>query len=271
MSGLQGFLGDEEEEGAPAPEAREPEIKQEPEPQQAAPEPNQQQRDGAELEKQPEGELQPQQPERPDARQVPVAALEAERRKRQEREAEAADLRRQLEAFQRQQQPQQPPQREMTDEERFFARVREEAQQAAYQTNREQRFYQSEMAAVRKYGAEAVQAAADQFLAVRKVAPQVQVELDSQADPIGWLVEQSARVREVGEFVQNGEGFRAKIEAELRAKWEAEAAGQQQQQQQAPQRPAVPRQQPSLAGVRSVAGRAAEDEGDESIADILRR
>lgn len=277
MSGLQSFLdqgqgADVDTDVEPAGQAAPPEPPKYEEVKDEAPRPEPEPEPKPEGEPEPQGQQPPQQqPEREDARRVPLAALEAERRARQKHQDEAAELRRQLEAFQRGQA--QPPasQRELTDEEKFFERVQETARQAAQQQQIQDRFYQSEVAAVRKYGAEAVKAAADQFLAVREFAPQVQVELNRQPDPIGWLVEQSRHVSEVGEFVRDGAAYRAKIEAEMREKLRAEMAGQGPGAPAAAPRAPTVRTQPSIAGARSVSGRDAVDESDTPLGDLLRR
>jgi hypothetical protein len=246
-------------EAEPAPEAEAP-----PE-QEAAPEAE------APPEAEPEGEGEPQQQTR-DGRTVPLAALEGERKARQDwkdkaarAETERDELRKQLEEIKRQaeQARQAPQQPQLTPEQEQFERLAEIAAQRVEERNLNNRLNRSEQAARAKHGPDAVDAAVNEFKRAMQANPQIQSLLYQQDDPYGWLIEQAQHVKDVTEFTSNREAFLARE----RERWLAEQAAQQ----PAPQRvsPAAG-MAPSLANVRSAAPRGAPAfSGPTPMGDLL--
>lgn len=204
-------------------------------------------------------------------------AYEAERRKRQdfkekwarseEREAAIArerdELRQRLEEATRaaQQPATQPPQQafEPTPPPDFDTNPRAYLQymQAVHAHEvKVERFNRSEEALRDKIGDEKTDAYIQDFKAAVQANPALQNELEAQRNPYKWVAQYVDRVRAQKEIGDDPSAFRARVEQELRAKWEAE------QTQAAAAKPAqptssVPAMQPSLAGARSVAGRVA--------------
>jgi hypothetical protein len=89
-------------------------------------------------------------------------------------------------------------------------------------------------------------------------------KLYAQPNPYGWMMREVDRLRMLRDVGDDPSAYRAKIEAEARAKWEAEAAAKP-----PPPSPAAGLQ-PSLATVRSVAGRTASTwSGEPSLEDVL--
>lgn len=115
-----------------------------------------------------------------------------------------------------------------------------------------QRLNMSEMLLRREKGAEAVDSAIAEFKVAAERDPGLFRQLYSQPDPYGWAYAHVERLRLLAEVGDDPAAFKAKIEADARAKWEAERAIP------AP-RPVSPAagMAPSLANARSVAGRSA--------------
>ena len=89
-------------------------------------------------------------------------------------------------------------------------------------------------------------------------------KLYNQPHPYAWLQREVERQRVLRDVGDDPSAYRSKIEAEARAKWEAEAAVRP-----APVSPAAGLQ-PSLANARSVAGRTASTwTGEPSLEDVL--
>lgn len=252
---LDAFLGGA---GEPAPEAP-PEPAPEPEPQeQEAPE--------EAPEEAPDEEAPPE--PKPGERTVPLAALEKQRRDHKERaaklEGERDALLRQLEEIKRaQQQPAQPqyqPPQQPIDPVQDPAGYHAQVQQIMLN----ERLNMSEMQLRREIGAEAVDAAINEFKEAAAKDPSLFPKLYQQPDPYGWLAKQVEVMRFQREVGEDPAAYKAR----LRAEWEAEQAAAQ---PAAPAAPAV-RLNPSLANVRSAAPRSnGAWAGETPLADILRR
>lgn len=223
---------------------------------------------------QPEGQAAPQPeapaegeaaPERSDGRTVPLAALEGERKARQDwkdraarAETERDALNKQLEELRRAPQaaPPAPPQPidPVHQPEAFVERIQ--------QVVLNERLNSSEMLLRREIGAEAVDAAIADFKQAAAEDPRLFQQLYSQPDPYGWLAKQVEGIRLRREIGDDPAAYRAKLRAELEAEMgRAEPAG-----------PGAPRMAPSLANVRSAAPRSAPVfTGPTPIEDVLRR
>ena len=245
---LDGFLGRNAEPPPPEPEAPAPEA--------AAPEPEA-------PEAPPEGE--PPAPAK-DARTVPLAALESERRARQDHKAEAArlsgelaELRRQMEESKRAPPPPPPDAPQFIDPrenpDAFIARTQ--------QVMVSNKLDVSEMMLRSAIGAEAVDSVIAEFKEAAAANPSLYQQLYSQPHPYDWAhkhVETLRLQRDIG-------SDRAGYEARLREKWEAERNGDA----PPPVSPAAGRA-PSLAGVRSAAPRSAPAfSGPTPMGDVLRK
>lgn len=158
-------------------------------------------------------------------------ALAAERDKRRDwkekairAEGEMAELRRQLEAArQPPQQPQEqrqppPPVDPSVDPQGFVARVQE--------VMLNERLNTSEMMLRRELGTEKVDAAIAEFKEAMKENPGLQQQLYGQPHPYEWMHKQVEIRRLQRDIGTDPDAYRAKIEAELRAKWEAERGEQ---------------------------------------------
>lgn len=269
---LKDFLGGEAEP-EPAPEPREPEQPAAPEPE-AKPEPEA-------PEPKPEGEPEP---EAPDGRHVPLRALEAERKQRQDwkdraarAEAERDALMRQLEEAKKapppappqpQQQYQPPPLPDPeTNPAGYISALIARQQQEAREMIVMERFNTSEALLRQRIGDEETDAVVAEFKAAAQVDPVLQQQLAHQRDPFGYAHQAVQRIRALREVGDDPAAYKAR----LRAEWEAEMAGQQ-QQPPPPAAPALPPRAPSLARVNGSAGRAAPDfTGPPPMEDILRR
>ena len=208
----------------------------------------------AEAAPEPEAKANDEPPASTDGRTVPLAALEkvrAERADHKERaarfEGENAELRRQLEEAKRGPaiQPQAPqPINPAENPEAFVERIQ--------QVVLNERLNTSELLLRKELGAEKVDAAIAEFQAAAKADPTLFPNLYSQPDPYAWMHKQVERIRAQAEIGDDPASYRAKIEAELRAKWEAEHGA-----------PPAPRVSPaaglapSLANARSAASRSA--------------
>ena len=185
-------------------------------------------------------------------RHVPLAALEAERTQRQDwkekairNEEEAKQLRQQLEQFQRQPQVQQHYQPQPIDP----------LQQVQQQLVNE-RFNTSEMLV------KAAHADADQvvevFMEAARANPALAAALHQQRHPWDFAYKEGKRLAMLKEVGDDPAAYRAKVEAEIRAQLQTQAAPQLQLPQ-------------SLNGARSVAPRSAPAwTGPPPLTDIFR-
>lgn len=228
----------------------------------------------------PEGEPEP---EAPDGRHVPLRALEAERKQRQDwkdraarAEAERDALMRQLEEAkkapppappqQQQQAPQPPPLPDPeTNPAGYIAALIEHNNREAQRMIVEERFGVSETLLRQRIGDAETDAVVAEFKAAAEADPLLMQQLHRQRDPFGYAHQTVQRIRALREVGDDPAAYKAR----LRAEWEAEMAGQQ---QPPPAAPALPPRAPSLARVNGSAGRAAPDfTGPPPMEDILRR
>jgi len=197
-------------------------------------------------------------PERDGGPSVPRQALLDERSKRQnwvERasraEALAEERRQQLEQLQKQREASARPQQQ---EQPFqFADPQREPALYAAQQAQNAVFNVSELLERREHGDEVVDKAVQEFIGLAQKDPTLWHRMQQQRDPFGWVrreVERQKLLREI----EDPEQYKAK----LRAEWEAERAAQMPPAVATPTNLPPPNMPPSLAGVRSVAGRAAQ-------------
>lgn len=214
-----------------------------------------------------EGEAAEQQPAGEDAppasepnKQVPLKALEEERKNRQDWkekairfEEELKHLRAQQSQAQTQQQPSQQ-QMEMTPEMLVL----------------NERMNNSEDRVREKYGSEDVDAKLAVFERAVQENPALRQELMNQRHPWQWMYSHAQKLQALADIGDDPTAY----EQKLRAKWEAEMKESQQQQeptQQSQTQPAaaLPR---SLANNRSAAPRSAPVwSGPTSLNDVIRR
>ena len=206
---------------------------------------------------------------------IPRRAYEDERRKRQDWKARAVEaetkhkeLMRQLEDAQRRatapppqpQAPPQPPPDPAVDPRGYHQYM--EQRQAAADLN--QRLNVSEIMLREKIGDEKLNQYVEEFRGMAEADPTLFGKLYSQPHPYNWLTREVERQRTLRDVGDDPAAFRAKIEAEARAKWEAEVKAAP-----PPVSPAAGLQ-PSLATARSVAGRTAGAwTGEPSLEDVL--
>jgi hypothetical protein len=119
-----------------------------------------------------------------------------------------------------------------------------------------ERFNQSEARLRDRLDDEKVDAYKAEFQQAAQTNPMLWDQIRMQPDPYRWMAKEMDKLRAHKEIGDDPSAFRARVEQELRAKWEAEQA---QAATAAPAQPtsSVPAMQPSLAGARSVAGRVA--------------
>jgi hypothetical protein len=193
-------------------------------------------------------------------------AFEDERRKRQDWKEKAARLEGELAAYKRQQeeaarpQPQPMPPLAPIDPSQdpmgFTVRIQ--------QVMLNERLNNSEMLLRDKIGDDKVTEYVQEFQQLAQRDPTLFGKLYAQTNPYGWMTREVDRQRVLRDVGDDPSAYRSKIEAEARAKWEAEAAAKP-----APTSPAAGLQ-PSLATVRSVAGRTAPTwSGEPSLEDVL--
>jgi hypothetical protein len=193
-------------------------------------------------------------------------AFEDERRKRQDWKEKAARLEGELAAMKRQQeeaarpQPQPMPPLAPIDPSQdpmgFTVRIQ--------QVMLNERLNNSEMLLRDKIGDEKVTEYVQEFQQLAQRDPTLFGKLYSQTNPYGWMQREVERQRVLRDVGDDPSAYRSKIEAEARAKWEAEAATR------APPPSPAAGLQPSLATVRSVAGRTASTwSGEPSLEDVL--
>lgn len=274
---LNAFLGGPSD----APEAPAPEPAPKPEPDaklDAKPAPERDEDDDAALV-----------PTSPDGRTVPLAALEAERQQRKDHkgradrlEGEVAELRRQFEEARKAAAapppPQQPPQFQppplqpltREDIERNPMALLERAQLVAeMQENKawSDKLDLSEEALRDKLGDEAVDAIQADWKIMLAENPSLFTELRQQRSPYKFAAKKVEAWRAAKEVGDDPAAYRSKLEAELRAKWEAERAEPEPAQQRSG---SMPRMAPSLATARSAAPRGSAGwNGPQSLDDIL--
>ena len=256
---LDAFLSgapEPEQQQAPAPEPKAPEPPKEP------PEPP-----AAE----PDDDGDPPEPS-PGEPVVPRRALEDERHKRQNYVAQAAKfeaerdmLAKQLEELKKapappaqlQAQPQYQPIDPAQDPQGYHARIQ------GVLLN--ERLNMSEMMLRKELGAEKVDAAIAEFKQHAAADPRLYTQLYQQTDPYGWMANEVERLGLIRRVTTDPAGY----EAELRAKWEAEANGGG-GTVPAPRVSPAAKLPPSLAHVRSALPRSSSAyTGPQSLDDIL--
>lgn len=130
-----------------------------------------------------------------------------------------------------------------------------------------ERLNTSEMLLRRELGAEKVDALIGEFQAAARADPALYTKLYAQPDPYGWAARQVETIRLQRDIGDDPAAYRARIETEARAKWEAEMATRGPSM---PQGSSVPAMQPSLASARSVAARSAPQwSGEPSLDDVV--
>jgi hypothetical protein len=200
---------------------------------------------------------------------VPRRALEDERHKRQSYVAQAAKfeaerdmLAKQLEELKKapappvqlQPQPQYQPIDPAQDPQGYHARIQ------GVLLN--ERLNMSEMMLRKELGAEKVDAAIAEFKQHAAADPRLYTQLYQQTDPYGWMAGEVERLGLIRRVTTDPAGY----EAELRAKWEAEANGTA----PAPRVSPAAKLPPSLANVRSALPRSSSAyTGPQSLDDIL--
>jgi hypothetical protein len=199
-----------------------------------------------------------------DNRTVPFSALEKVRNdwksKAAAEKAKADLLAQQLEEFKRAQAapppappPQvqyQPPPDPSVDPVGAFRYMQMEHQRQMLN----ERLNMSEAVVTERIGKDDLDKYVQDFKAHAEKDPTLWGKLYSQASPYAWMTKEIDRLRGVAEIGDDPAAFRARVIAEERAKWEAEAA-QLQPGNGAQRTSPVAGMAPSLASVRSVAGR----------------
>jgi hypothetical protein len=199
-----------------------------------------------------------------DNRTVPFSALEKVRNdwksKAAAAQAQAEELRRQLEEVRRAPQapppapapmmPAQPPPDPATDP-HGWARYQEYRQQ---QMLLNERLNNSEERLRDKIGDEKLDEYVAEFKQLAERDQSLFPKLYNQRHPYGWMQREVERQRVLRDVGEDPTAYRTKIEAEARAKWEAEAQQPEQGNGGARISPAAGLA-PSLANARSVAGR----------------
>jgi hypothetical protein len=219
-----------------------------------------------------------------DNRTVPFSALEKVRNdwksKAAASQAEARLLRQQLEEVKRAQQvpppppPQAPPQMfeappDFNQNPHHWAQVMVQNQQRALLN---ERLNISEAMISEKIGAEELGKYVAEFKEAAGKDQTLWGKLYNQPSPYAWMTKEMDRRRSMAEVGDDPAAYRSRIEAELRAQWEAEQQTQPAQGNGAPRVSPAANLPPSLAGVRSVAGRSSPAfTGPPSMDDILRR
>jgi len=228
---LNAFLngGKPEEEPQPEPQVEEPVAETPPEPEAPA---------------EPAPAEMPAEPAAPaNGRMVPLAALEAERTKRQEFE-------RQLEQYRKQQQPQSVAQQPWVNPAEQPAEYHERVQQLFLN----ERLNTSEMLLRREMGSEKVDAVVAEFKQAAEADPTLMQKLYAQQDPYKWLAQETEALRLRKEIGEDPAAYRARIRAEIEAEMAGNAVAPQVPTQVTP---SIPTMAPSLAKARSAAPRSA--------------
>jgi len=264
---LDSFLASETQAATPEPAPREA-----PEPRQEAPEPK------AEATRPPEpkaAEKPPEDDDEPSERldhdgksYIPQQVLERERKRRQDWKEKAARLEGELAAYKAQQEQARQPQPEQMpplapidpaqDPVGFTARLQ--------QVLLNERLNNSEERLREKIGDEKLNEYVNEFKQLAQRDQTLFGKLYSQTNPYAWMTREVDRLRHLREVGDDPSAYRARIEAEARAKWEQEQAAKP---QPPPVSPAAG-MQPSLATARSVAGRTASTwTGEPSLEEVL--
>ncbi|APT57787.1 hypothetical protein RGI145_12360 [Roseomonas gilardii] len=226
----------------------------------------------------PEGEQQATR----DGRTVPLSALEGERRQRQDwkekalkADGEIAELRRQLEEARKA--PPQQVQQPAAAQDLAWIDPREDP--VGYHERVQAKILDGHLNISEAMLRQTVNddAAVDEAVAIFKQAaeqnPGLWNELYSQRHPYGWMFKKFEALRVQREMGDDPAAYRARMEAEIRAKIEEEFRGGG-QGGAAPQQPVSPvaGRAPSLAGVRSAAARSAPViSGPTPLGDIFAR
>jgi len=237
--------------------------------------------DGGGAKKPPEAATEADDAEPPEPREgealVPRRAFEAVRHERQDWKARAVaaetqrgELQRQLEEAKRAPPPAPPQQaapveipNPAVDPAGYHAYIAQEQQRA--QINH--LLNVSEMMAIREHGAEAVAKMKAEFLEAKNADPTLGERLIQQADPYGWAMAQIERIRAMRDIGDDPAAYRERIRQEAIAEFQANGGAQP-----APRVSPAAGMAPSLASVRSVAGRSAPAwTGPTPLNDILRR
>jgi hypothetical protein len=202
-----------------------------------------------------------------DSRTVAFSALEKVRNdwrsKAAAHEAEARLLRQQLEEVKRAQQapppatPQAPPQMftappDLAHDPQGWAQVMVQNQQRALLN---ERLNISEAMISEKIGPEELGKYVGEFKEAAAKDQTLWGKLYSQPSPYAWMTKEMDRRRSMAEVGDDPAAFRARVVAEERAKWEAELQAQPAQGNGGARVSPAANLPPSLAGVRSVAGR----------------
>jgi len=215
---------------------------------------------------------------------IPRRVYEAVRHERHDWKAKAVEAQTRLSELQRQLEeakrtaaappaPQQPPQQPAQipnpamDPEGYYQWVQSERaeQQSRYISLR---LDNSEMLAREKHGDAKIEALIAELGPALRANPNLQQTFYRQPHPYEWALKQLEIMRTQREIGDDPAAFRARLVAEERAKWEAEAAAAQ----PAPRTSPAAGMQPSLASARSVAGRSAPAfTGPTPLVEILRR
>lgn len=185
-------------------------------------------------------------PPAPDTdKHVPLAALEAERKGRQDWKEKAIRFEEELRHLreQAQAQPQQPQERDPVME----AQVRLE----------NLTLNASERLARKEYGTEVVDKAFQRLQQEFAKNPALHRQVMNAADPWDEVVQQGKRLIAMDEIGTDPLAYRQKLEAEIRASL------------QQPQQPAAPRIPGSLADARSAGARGATFTGPTPLADLF--
>jgi hypothetical protein len=154
----------------------------------------------------------------------------------------------------------QPPPDPAVDPRGFAQHLVQQQQQALLN----ERLNNSEMLLREKIGDEKLSEYVNEFRSMAEADPTLFGKLYSQPHPYNWLTREVDRLRLVRDVGDDPAAFRSKIEAEARARWEAEAKAAP-----PPVSPAAGLQ-PSLATARSVAGRSAGAwTGEPTLEDVL--
>lgn len=197
----------------------------------------------------------------PEQSTIPESALLGERRRRQEAEQRAAQLEAQIQAFQRQQPQEMPPDFWENPNQVISSQVNQAVSSALQQWEQRQMQIQAdraEAAARAKYPD--YDDAFAKFREQVSLDPGLVEQLHSSENPAEFAYRRGKQAIELSQ-VGDLDALKAKIEAETRAKVEAELLGANRQ--------SLPI---TTAGNRSVAGRGGPDyAGPSSLQDILAR
>jgi hypothetical protein len=200
---------------------------------------------------------------------VPRRALEDERHKRQNYVAQAAkfEAERDMLAKQLEELKRAPPQQAQQPAQPQYQPIDPAQDPAGYHARIQgvllnERLNMSEMMLRKELGAEKVDAAIAEFKQHAAADPRLYTQLYQQTDPYGWMAGEVERLGLIRRVTTDPAGY----EAELRAKWEAEANGTA----PAPRVSPAAKLPPSLANVRSALPRSSSAyTGPQSLDDIL--